>query len=107
MLDEANVHIIYPGKDGKQGIQGPQGEPGDKGDKGDTVQYAHFVSEDDGALSYFNAIREDPTDPENSMTITDESDSEFSVELYHAGDMVYEFHATLDTPSLNGVYKYL
>lgn len=98
MLNEANVHIIYPGKDGRQG---------DKGDKGDTVQYAHFVSEDDGALSYFNAIREDPTDPENSMTITDESDSEFSIELYHAGDMVYEFHATLDTPSLNGVYKYL
>ena len=104
IMDRETVYVIYPGKNGGQGIQGPQGE---KGDKGDTVQYAHFVSEDDGALSYFNAIREDPTDPDNSMTVTDESDSEFSIELYHAGDMIYEFHATLDTPSLNGVYKYL
>ena len=35
ILDEANVHIIYPGKNGGKG---------DKGDKGDTVQDAYFLT---------------------------------------------------------------
>lgn len=33
-IDEANVHIIYPGKNGSQGPQGPQGPEGPQGPQG-------------------------------------------------------------------------
>lgn len=50
ILDEANVHIIYPGKNGG------------KGDKGDTVQDAYFLTAvyDEGAgnwATWFDNIR--------------------------------------------------
>jgi hypothetical protein len=33
-IDEANVHIVYPGKDGKQGPVGPVGPAGKDGKDG-------------------------------------------------------------------------